>query len=57
MDARQLVVNVRLEVAKEGADIIRRVAKEMGISVNNVKLREDVVQLYGTKVLTVEQVK
>jgi len=49
------MVQVRLEMPIDKRDkaeaekLIRQAAQEMGVAVSRVKLREDVVQLYGTK--------
>ncbi len=57
-----MVIQVRLDVPIEKRDgvappkiseadaMARRVAAEMGVQVNRVKVRDDVVQLYGSKV-------
>jgi len=44
------IIQVRLDGPTEQA--VRHAAKEMGVQVNRVKKREDCVQLYGSKAIT-----
>lgn len=47
------VIQVRLEGPSE--EIVRQMAKEMGIQVSNVKQRTDSVHLYGSKVFNLHK--